>query len=122
MKQFKVLIFVLALFFFAAGCNGEMRVVNGTYIGFWGETTWVFDFNINGTYTLDVEGHAGDFLTEGKFVTTQNLILLNQDSTYLNVINFDRMIKTPNGCLKDLDGNYYCKNERKRKEAIEKGY
>ncbi|MEM6380956.1 MAG: hypothetical protein AAF705_22480 [Bacteroidota bacterium] len=122
MKLIKVLIIVLSIFSLWTACNGEMRVVKGTYVGFWGETTWAFDFNINGTYTLDVEGHAGDFLTQGKFVTAQNLVLLNQDSAYQHVINFDRLIKTPNGCLKDQDGNYYCKNERKRKEAIENAF
>lgn len=99
-----------------------MRIVNGEYTDFWGETTWVFDFNINGTYTLKVEGHAGNFLTEGKFVTVRDLVVLNQDSTYINVVNIDRLVKTKNGCLKDIEGHFYCKNETKRKEAVENGY
>ena len=105
MKRIKVFILGWSIFFLLSGCSGEMRIVKGTYTGFWGETSWAFDFKINGTYTLDVEGQAGDFLTEGKFVTAQNLVLLNQDSAYIDVINLDRLIKTPNGYLKDLDGN-----------------
>lgn len=103
-------------------CSGEMRVVNGQYTGFWGETTWTFDFKFNGTYTLDIDGRAGDFLTEGKFITAKNRVLLNQDSTYLDVINLDRLLKTENGCLKDMAGNYYCKNEEQLKEAIKNAY
>lgn len=103
-------------------CSGELRVVNGPYYGFWGETSWTFDFKINGTYTLDVEGQAGDFLTAGKFVTTKNIVLLIQDSAYLDVINLDRLVKTENGCLKDMDGHYYCKTEEKRQEAMQSSY
>ncbi len=103
-------------------CNGEMRIVNGAYTGVWEETTCDFDFSINGTYTLKIEGQAGSFLTGGKFITARDLVILNQDSTYIDVINIDRLVKTENGCLKDGNGTYYCKSEAKLKEAIENKY
>lgn len=121
MKILQVLFWCLSLTL-VVNCSGEMRMVNGQYSGFWGETTWVFDFKINGTYSLDVDGPAGDFLTQGKFVTARNMVLLHQDSTYLDVINLDRLLKVENGCLKDMAGNYYCKDEDKRQEAIKNAY
>lgn len=99
-----------------------MRIVNGQYTGFWGGTTWAFDFNIKGTYTLKVEGQAGNILTGGKFITVRDLVILNQDSTYINAVDLDLLVKTKNGCLKDMEGHFYCKNESKRQEAKENGY
>lgn len=99
-----------------------MRIVNGKYIGYPGETVWTYDFAINGTYTLQVKGQTGDLRIEGKFLTANEYVLLQPDSTYLDLMPIDRLLKTSNGCLKGMNGHYYCKNEVKRKEAIKNAY
>ncbi len=35
--------------------------IEGVYFGYWGRTTWMYSFNGDGIYRLEVTGHAGDF-------------------------------------------------------------
>jgi hypothetical protein len=113
--------FLFLLLFLTFACNGAMRIVNGKYTGHWGETVWTYDFAINGTYSLQIEGQTGNLLIEGQFVTANEYVLLQPDSAYTDLMPIDRLLKTPNGCLKDLQNNFYCKSEAKLKEALEAG-
>ncbi|PHN02170.1 hypothetical protein, partial [Flavilitoribacter nigricans] len=51
-------------------CTGDDSVFSKKrkFIGFWGETEWIYQFDQYGNYTLRGEGHLGGGTKSGKYI------------------------------------------------------
>jgi hypothetical protein len=70
---FPTLLLSLSLTFSQTDSKTKLK---GTYIALVAETRWIYEFNLNYTYTFKTIGHFGNSTTKGYYTINQDTIFL----------------------------------------------
>ncbi len=103
MKYFTIVLFI---YFFVSSCDSK---ISGEFVSHYAETTWIYKFNMNGTYTFRTHGHMGESENGGEYYLTNNTITLYreiEDPCFEN--GGLRLYWLNDNCLITTYGQEYC--------------
>lgn len=98
-----------------SGCSSNdqrnEKYFTRTYVGYWGDTFWRYEFKDNGRFVFSSNGHLGSREQDsGFYLIKDDLLILNPETDW-RVINgaLSRKLKIVNNCcVRDFQSNFYC--------------
>ena len=112
---------ILILLLGQLSCVGDDSVFpnNRKFIGFWGETRWIYQFDQEGKYVLESEGHLGGESKSGRYIKKDSLIILLPSTDYFESTRLNRLKIINRECLRDYSNYMYCMTEDRLIETSE---
>lgn len=111
MKQQLTIALILPLLAFGQ----KKKSVSGVYMGWWGDTQWIYHFDNNNTFLFDISGHFDVSKTLGSYYISGDTLFLKsfpkefQPDSNFNNIN-KQLLLDGDSCIVDLQLHYdYCK-------------
>ena len=76
MKKYSLPLILLHVSLLAFAQNYSNTKLKGRYVALLAETRWIYEFNLNDTYTFRTLGHFGNSTTKGFYTITKDTIFL----------------------------------------------
>ena len=117
--NYRMFLFIITVCF-ASTCNGKKIKLEEKYIGFWYESSWVYEFDTNGNFIFTTGGHFGESTERGRYKIIEDQVFLIPDNDWHEEDVFKKeLFIYSNNCLRDNDNNFYCTSEEELKEVSE---